>query len=54
MWEHFEPQNLYLTEFQVRCEKQTKTWPDYGKDLRILVDKAYPTLDNDAKQQLES
>jgi len=25
---------------------------DYGEDLRILVDKTYPTLDDDARQQL--
>ena len=55
MQERFEPQSkrdLYLAEFQVRCKKRTETWADYGEDLRILVDKAYPTLDDDARQQL--
>ena len=55
MQERFEPQSkrdLYLAEFQVSCKKRTETWADYGEDLRILVDKAYPTLDDDARQQL--
>ena len=55
MQERFEPQSkrdLYLAEFQVHCKKRTETWADYGEDLRILVDKAYPTLDDDARQQL--
>ena len=55
MQKHFESQSkrdLYLAEFQVRCKKRTETWADYGEDLRILVDKAYSTLDDDARQQL--
>ena len=55
MQERFEPQSkrdLYLAEFQVCCKKRTETWADYGEDLRIFVDKAYPTLDDDARQQL--
>ena len=43
---------MYLAEFQISCKKHTETWTDYGEDLRIPVDKAYPTLDNDAGQQL--
>ena len=52
MQERFEPQSkrdLYLAEFQLRCKKHSETRADYGKDLRILVDKAYPTLDDDAR-----
>ena len=55
MQEHFEPQSkqdLYLAEFQVHCKKHIEMWADYGEDLRILVNKAYPTLDDDARQQL--
>jgi len=51
----FESQSkrdLYLAEFQVRCKKRTESRADYGEYLRILVDKAYPTLDDDARQQL--
>ena len=55
MQERFEPQSkrdLYLAEFQIRFKKRTETWAGHGEDLRILVDKAYPTLDDDARQQL--
>ena len=41
-----------IAEFQVRCKKRTEMWADYGEDLMILMDKAYPTLDGDARQQL--
>ena len=29
-----------------------ESWPEFGEDLRILVDKAYPSLDDEAWQQL--
>ena len=32
--------------------RQTEIWPEFGEDLRILVDKAYPALDDEAWQQL--
>ena len=53
--ERFEPesrQDLYLAEFQMRYKAKTESWPEYGEDLRILVDKEYPSLDNEAWQQL--
>ena len=53
--ERFEPESrrdLYLTEFQSRCKRRTESWADFGEDLRVLVDKAYPTLEDDARQQL--
>ena len=53
--EHFEPESrrdLYLAEFQSRCKKRTESWADFGKDLRVLVDKACPMLEDDARQQL--
>jgi len=46
--ERFE-RDSYLAEFQVHCKKRTETWEDYGENLKILVDKAYPTLDNDTR-----
>ena len=51
----FEPdskRDLYLAEFQSRCKKRTESWVEFGEDLRILVDKAYPMLEDDARQQL--
>ena len=29
-----------------------ESWPEFGEDLRAYVDKAYPTLDDEARQQL--
>ena len=53
--ERFEPESrrdLYLAEFQSCCKKRTESWVDFGEDLRVLVDKAYPMLEDDARQQL--
>ena len=51
--EHFEPESrrdLYFAEFQSRCKKRTELWADFGEDLRVLVDKAYPMLEDDGRQ----
>ena len=29
-----------------------ESWPEFGEDLRTLVDKAYPSLDDEVWQQL--
>ena len=53
--ERFEPESrkdLYLAEFQTRYKAKTESWPDFGEDLRVPVDKAYPSLDDEARQQL--
>ena len=53
--ERFKPESrrdLYLAEFQTRRKGKTESWPELGEDLRALVDKAYPTLDDEARQQL--
>ena len=53
--DRFEPESrkdLYLAEFQTRVKTRTESWPDFGEDLQILVDKAYPSLDSEARQQL--
>ena len=39
-------------EYQTRAKTRTESWPDFGEDLRDLVDKAYPSLDDEARQQL--
>ena len=44
--------DLYLAEFQSPCKKRIESWADFGENLRILVDKAYPMLEDDARQQL--
>ena len=52
LWDRFERESrkdLYLAEFQTRVKRRTESWRE---DLRTLVDKAYPSLDDDARQQL--
>ena len=42
MQERFEPESrrdLYLAEFQTRRKGKTETWPEFGEDFRVLVDK---------------
>ena len=53
--ERFEPEShrdLYLVEFQTQRKGKTESWPEFGENLRVLVDKAYPSLDDEAWQQL--
>ena len=57
MQERFKPesrQDLYLAEFQAQRKGNMESWPEFGEDLRTfnLVDKAYPSLDDEAWQQL--
>jgi len=52
--ERFEPESrwdLYLAESQMQYKAKTESWPEFGEDLRILVHKAYPALDDEARQQ---
>jgi hypothetical protein len=39
-------------ELQTRRKKKTETWADFADDLRLLADKAYPELENEAKEML--
>ena len=51
--EMFEPESrtdFHLAEFQTRRKGKTESWPEFGEDLRALVDKAYPTLDDETRQ----
>ena len=53
--ERFEPKSrrdLYLAEFQAQRKGKMESWPEFGEDLRTLVDKAYPSLDDEVRQQL--
>lgn len=53
--ERFEPESRkdrYKAEFQTRRKKRTEGWADYGEDLRVLVDKAYPHLEAAARDQM--
>ena len=51
----FEPESkkeLYMAELQTRVKKRTEDWAAFGEDLKILADKAYPDLPEEAKEQL--
>ena len=53
--ERFEPgsrRDLYLAELQTRRKTKTESWPEFGEDLLALVDKAYPSLDDEARHRL--
>ena len=53
--ERFEPESkkeLYLAELQTRTRKRTEDWAAFGEDLRLLAEKAYPDLTDDAREQL--
>ena len=53
--ERFEPvskRELHLAELQTRTKQRTEGWPEFAEDIRLLVDKAYPDLQDAAKEQL--
>lgn len=43
---------LYQAELQTCRKKRTEAWATYAEDLKTLVDKAYPDLQNEAKEQI--
>lgn len=53
--ERFEPKSQktrYQAELQCRRKKKTESWADLAEDLRLLADKAYPNLDELARETL--
>ena len=51
----FEPesrQTRYQAEFQLRRKKAAEGWADLADALRTLADKAYPTLQEEARERL--
>ena len=42
----------YQAEFQARRKKQSEGWADFADDMKALVDKGYPTLQEEAREQL--
>ena len=42
--ERFEPESCQDAKFQTRYKVKTEGWPEFGEDLRCLVDKAYPSV----------
>ena len=53
--ERFEPKSLktrYQAEFQTRRKKKSEGWADFSEDLKMLTDKAYPELAEEARERL--
>lgn len=53
--ERFEPaskRELYLAELQSRKKQSSEGWAEFAEDLRLLVDKAYPTLQDVAREHI--
>lgn len=53
--ERFEPaskKELYLAELQARSKQCNEGWPEFADDIRLLADKAYPNLQNEAREQI--
>ena len=53
--ERFEPESRrtrYQAEFQVRRKRPGEGWADLADDLRSLADKAYPALQEEARERL--
>ena len=49
----FEPESkhsLYAAEFQARCKLSSEDWSTFADDLKHLVDKALPDLDDNARE----
>ena len=53
--ERFEPasqKTRYQAELQTRRKKKSESWADLAEDLRLLADKAYPDLADNARERL--
>ena len=50
----FEPESkreLYMAELWTQMKKRNEDWAVYGEDLRQLADKAYPDLEDTARER---
>ena len=45
-------QELYNAELQVQAKKHSEGWVNFAEELQRLVDKAYPDLEANAREQL--
>ena len=53
--ERFEPDSrreLYLSEFSTKKRKVGEGWAEYADELRVLADKAFPELEEKARERL--
>jgi len=55
MRKRFEPESkkeLYMAELQTRTKRRDEDWATLGDDLKSLADKAYPELQDEARELL--
>ena len=55
LWERFDPDSrreLYAVELNTRRKRKGEGWADFTEDLQRLVDKAYPDLQQEAREYL--
>lgn len=53
--ERFEPatrKHRYQAELQVRKKRKGESWADFAEDLKSIADKAYPDLEEKARERL--
>ena len=53
--ERFDPPSkskLYKAQLQCRVKQDTENWGDFGDELRVLVDRAYPNLQDEARESI--
>ena len=53
--ERFEPESkreVYLSEFSIRKKKAGEGWAEYADELRVLADRAFPDLEDKARERL--
>ena len=53
--ERFEPESKrerYIAELSSRAKKPNEEWPEYAEDLLNIADKAYPDLQEEARERL--
>ena len=51
----FEPEamkEMYVAEFQVRKKARTRGWAEFANHLKLLADKAFPELEDKAREYL--
>ena len=55
MKDRFEPDShreLYLSKFSTRKRRPGEGWAEYADELRVLADKAFPELEEQARERL--
>ena len=51
-FEHESKRELYAAEFHARQKQPTEDWASFGEDLKTLVDKAFPDIEEAARERM--